>query len=62
MKCTRQRCHVLPDSTVLIACFNPSWASEMTSRTPFKPRFTRLRRNAVQNARSSDGPTSIPST
>ncbi len=39
MKCTRQRCQVLPDSTVLIACFNPSWASEITSRTPFKPAF-----------------------
>ena len=51
-----------PESTVLIACFRPSCASEMTRRTPLRPRFTRLRRNAVQNARSSEGPTSMPST
>ena len=31
-------------STVLIACFSPSCASEMTRRTPFSPRFTRLRK------------------
>ena len=45
---------------MLIACFKPSWASEITRRTPVRPRFTRLRRNAVQKARSSDGPTSMP--
>src|SRR3954465_9462705 len=60
MKCTRHRCQVLPDNTVLIACFNPSCASEITSRTPFSPRFTKLRRNAVQNARSSRGPNVDP--
>ena len=59
MKCTRHRCQVAPLSTVAIACFSPSCASEMTRRTPLSPRLTRLRRNAVQNARSSDGPTSI---
>ena len=62
MKWTRQRCQVVPVSTVLIACFSPSCASEITRRTPFRPRFTRLRKNAVQNARSSDGPTSTPRT
>ena len=62
MKWTRQRCHVVPLSTVLIACFRPSCASEMTNRTPFSPRFTRLRRNEVQKARSSEGPTSMPRT
>ena len=29
MKCTRHRCHVAPLSTVPIACFRPSWASEI---------------------------------
>ena len=52
--------HAAPLSTVLIACFRPSCASEMTSRTPARPRFTRLRRNAVQKPRSSDAPTSTP--
>jgi site-specific DNA recombinase len=33
MKCTRHRCQVAPLSTVLIACFNPSCASEITNRT-----------------------------
>src|ERR671912_1507555 len=46
----------------LISLFNRSCASDVTSRTPRRPRFTRLRRNAVQKARSSDGPTSIPRT
>jgi hypothetical protein len=30
---------VLPDKTVPIACFKPSWASEIRRRTPFNPRF-----------------------
>ena len=34
MKCTRHRCQVVPVSTVPIACFRPSWASETTRRTP----------------------------
>jgi hypothetical protein len=54
MKWTRQRCQVVPARTVLIACFRPSCASEITRRTPVRPRLTRLRRNAVQNARSSE--------
>ena len=54
--------HVVPVSTVLIACVSPSCASEITRRTPVKPRFTTLRRTAVQTARSSEGPTSMPRT
>ena len=34
----------------------------MTRRTPVSPRLTKLRKNAVQKARSSEGPTSTPST
>jgi len=41
MKWTRQRCQAAPLRTVPIACFRPSWASEMTNRTPLSPRFTR---------------------
>ena len=37
MKCTRQRCQVA-DSTFAAAAFSPSWASEMTSLTPRRPR------------------------
>ena len=36
-----------------MACFNPVWASEMTSCTPPSPRAFNERRNAVQNAPSS---------
>jgi hypothetical protein len=55
MKWTRHRRHVAPLNTVAIACLSPSWASDVTRRTPRSPRFTRLRRNAVQEGRSSDG-------
>jgi hypothetical protein len=33
-KCTRHRCHAAPMSTAAMACFNPMWASAMTSCTP----------------------------
>src|SRR5512132_1255446 len=36
-KCTVQRCQGAP-STLAIAFFSPSWASEMTSCTPTRPR------------------------
>lgn len=62
MKCTRQRCHVAPVSTVAIAAFRPSCACEITNRTPLRPRRFSSRKNAVQKAASSDGPTSTPST
>ncbi len=42
--------------------FSPSWASEITSRTPFSPRATRLRRNPSQNSYVSAAPTSNPRT
>src|SRR6202158_2563535 len=41
MKCTRQRCQVA-SSTLLIAAFSPSWASDTTSLTPRRPRLCRL--------------------
>jgi hypothetical protein len=62
MKCTRHRCHSAPISTERIACFSPVWALEMTSWTPASPRAFRPRRNAVQNAPSSESPTSNPRT
>ena len=40
----------------------PQGASEITRRTPRRPRLTRLRRNAVQKAPSSEAPASTPST
>src|SRR4051812_46723755 len=43
MKCTRQRCQVAP-STLTMAAFRPSCASEITSFAPRKPRRARLRR------------------
>jgi hypothetical protein len=45
-----------------MACFNPVWASEITSCTPASPRAFKERRNAVQKAPSSRSPTSQPST
>lgn len=62
MKCTRHLCHEDPGSVVAMAAFSPVWASETTSWTPSSPRRTRLRRNAVQKASSSEGPTSTPRT
>ena len=40
----------------------PSWASEMTSLTPRRPRRASLRRKAVQKVSASEGPISMPST
>jgi hypothetical protein len=48
--------------TAAIAAFRPVWASEMTSWTPPRPRAFSDRRNAVQNAPSSESPTSNPRT
>src|SRR5712692_4241048 len=47
MKWTRQRCHVAP-STLATAAFSPSWASEVTSFTPRRPRRASERRNSTQ--------------
>jgi hypothetical protein len=41
MKWTRQRCQVTPLRTFAIAVRRPSWASEITRRTPFRPRLIR---------------------
>ena len=61
-KCTRQRCQAAPSSTPAIAGLRPAWASEMTSCTPASPRAFSERRNAVQNAPSSQSPTANPRT
>jgi Transposase, Mutator family len=45
-----------------IACRRPSWASEITRCTPFRPRLTSWRRNEVQNWWSSEAPVAAPST
>ena len=62
MKCTRHRCQVASCRIFAIAWRRPSWASEITRRTPFSPRFTSWRRNEVQNWWSSLGPVAAPST
>ena len=62
MKCTRQRCHEAPTKTASMALWSPQWASLVTSLTPERPRATRERRKALQNAPSSLGPTSKPNT
>ena len=41
-------CHVAPRIRVA-AALRPLWSSEITSLTPLSPRWTRLRRNEVQN-------------
>src|ERR1700693_1273119 len=56
---TRQRCHVAPRTRV-IARRSPSWASDITSLTPLRPRLTRPFRNADQNGSASDGPLPSP--
>jgi hypothetical protein len=49
-KCTRLRCQLAPAKISEIARRNPSWASEITSRTPRNPRPTSCRRNSAQNS------------
>src|SRR5882672_4434153 len=55
MKWTRQRCHEA-FRTLAMAAFSPSWASEMTSLTPRRPRRASLRRKSVQKVSASDAP------
>jgi hypothetical protein len=62
MKCTLQRCHAAPTRTFPMALFKPRWASLVTSLTLGRPRATRERKNDVQKASSSLGPTSTPNT
>jgi hypothetical protein len=47
---TRQRRQLVPGSILAMAFFNPSCASDITRRTPERPRLTRLRRNFSRNA------------
>src|SRR3989304_4340864 len=56
VKCTRQRCQLTLARTWSKAAFRPSWASLVTSCTPFKPRRTKLRRKSTQKAPSSLAP------
>src|ERR671921_2325593 len=53
MKCTRHRCQVAL-RTCVMAALRPSWASEMTSLTPLRPRRTRPRKNSIQKVAASD--------
>src|SRR3954451_17750710 len=45
---TDERCHDAPGNAAPIAETRPRWASEMTSRTPDRPRAVSERRNASQ--------------
>jgi hypothetical protein len=49
---TLQRCQAAPENTRAIAALSPAWASEITRRTPLRPRSRKVRRNAVQNTSS----------
>src|SRR6266571_2675661 len=59
---TDDRCQLAPCRTLAIEGTRPLWESETTSTTPFNPRRINERRNWVQNAWFSLGPTSTPST
>src|SRR5579859_4132833 len=59
MKWTRQRCQVACN-TLATAALMPSWASEITSLTPRRPRRASLRRKPVQKVSASDRPISMP--
>jgi hypothetical protein len=48
--------------TAPMAALRPVWASETTNCPPVSPLAFRERKNAVQNAPSSESPTSRPST
>ena len=43
-----------------MAFFSPSWASEITSFTPLRPRLFNERRKSIQNGAASDRPTFNP--
>ena len=61
MKWTRHLCQVAWNILVTAALM-PSWASEITSFTPAKPRRLSLRRNSSQKVSASDAPMSMPSS
>jgi hypothetical protein len=58
----RHLCHAAPGRAAAIASTSPRWASEMTSRTPARPRAVNERRNPSQPAPSSSLATSRSST
>ena len=43
-----------------MAAFSPSWASEIKSLVPFRPRLARLFRKADQKVSASEGPMCRP--
>jgi hypothetical protein len=61
MKCTRQRCQEAC-RTLAPAALSPSWASEITSLTPRRPRLASERRNSVQKVSASEAPIAMPNT
>src|SRR3984893_7318879 len=61
MKWTRQRCQEAC-RTLATAALSPSWASEITSLTPRRPRRASERRNSVQKVSASEAPIAMPST
>lgn len=61
-KCTRQRWWAAPCMHLRRAATRPACWSEMTKRTPDRPRLRRLVRNSRQNSSSSESPTPKPST
>jgi hypothetical protein len=56
---TRQRCQAAPN-TRRIAAFSPSWASEITSLMPLKPRRAKLFRKLDQKVSACDEPMYSP--
>lgn len=48
--------------TLRMALTKPLWLSEMTRRSPVRPRSRNERRNSVQNASVSLSPTMTPRT
>ena len=55
---TRQRCQLAPWKQRSITFTKPAWASEITSRTPARPRSTRVVTNPRQSVSFSESPTS----
>ena len=53
VRCTRQRCQAAPRSCSSIALTRPAWSSEMTRRTPWRPRSTSERTKRGQALPSS---------
>ena len=59
-QCTMQRCQAASGKNSAALSASPRQASEMISRTPFRPRSLRCLRNALQPALSSLAPSQMP--